>query len=189
MPGFSGPVETGKPKVERVRVFVSYAEEDIAYLEDDSLLGVLKESRKMRFWSDRDLKGSDLWDEVIKDQIKKSEIALVLVSEHFLGSEYCMNVEIRSFLGMDKPIFPVMLRRCKWRNHEWLNNRQHIPQGDETIEDNYADPEDRTLIFEKIRKDLGEQAEKIRKTRDQKASASSLTPPGEPSKPVDDAGS
>lgn len=174
---------------QRVQVFVSYADEDYAYLKGDSLLGVLKESDELLFWSDEKFKGSDIWDKEIKRQIEQSEIVLALVSEHFLASEYCMKVEVPRFLkkSKSKRIFPVMLSPCEWRRYKWLRERHHLPEGDKTIKNNFTDPVERKLLFERIQRELEELARPIREARDQEASSSSSPPPVEPSKPVDDA--
>jgi hypothetical protein len=80
-------------------VFVSYSHQDATYLERDSLLGFLKglERDHIELWTDRTIRPGELWDEVIKTTIQNADIALVLVSQGFLDSEYCQNVEIRNF--------------------------------------------------------------------------------------------
>jgi internalin A len=68
-------------------VFVSYSRQDASYLENDSLLGFLKglERDNIELWTDRTIRPGELWDEVIKTTIQNADIALVLVSQGFLG--------------------------------------------------------------------------------------------------------
>ena len=68
-------------------VFVSYSHQDASYLERDSLLGFLKglEKDDIELWTDRTIRPGELWDEVIKTTIQNADIALVLISQGFLG--------------------------------------------------------------------------------------------------------
>jgi len=154
-----------------VHVFVSYSHQDSTYLEQDSLLGFLKglERDGVAFWTDREIRPGELWDEVIKQNLQRADIALVLVSQGFLDSEYCRNVEIENFLSHKAHLFPVILSPCDWRRHEWLASRQFLPGGDKTIEEHYADSGSRKRLFLEIRESLRERAEAI---REQPAAAS-----------------
>jgi hypothetical protein len=109
-----------------VNVFVTYSHADRGYLEDDSLLGYLKglEKENVVFWTDRHIRVGEAWNEVIKANIQKAHIALVLVSQGFLDSDYCQNVEIRHLLAQKSHLFPIILSPCEWQRHEWLR-RDH----------------------------------------------------------------
>jgi hypothetical protein len=150
-----------------VRVFVSYSHRDASYLDGDSLLVSLKglEKEGVEFWTDRHLVAGEAWDEVIKRRIAESDIALVLVSQAFLDSEYCTNTEIQGFLARSAVLFPVILSACEWERHEWLKSRQFLPGGGETIEEHYVEPGKRKSLFHKIRQQLREQIERVRATR------------------------
>ena len=154
-------------------VFVSYSHQDASYLERDSLLGFLKglEKDDIELWTDRTIRPGELWDEVIKTTIQNADIALVLVSQGFLDSEYCQNVEIRNFLAHKTHLFPVILSPCEWRRHEWLKSRQFLPSGDQTIEEHFQDGGNRKRLFLRIRERLRERAELIRQGRHSSSSA------------------
>jgi TIR domain-containing protein len=124
-----------------VKVFVSYSHQDNEYLAGDSLLGFLKGLEKdgISFWTDREIRPGEPWDQVIKDKLQGADIALVLVSRGFLDFDYCQNVEIKDFLSRKKHLFPVILSPCDWRRHHWLASRQFLPGGDRTIEEHYQD--------------------------------------------------
>ena len=114
-----------------VKVFVSYSHQDARYLEKDSLLGYLQglEQDQVAFWDDRKIRVGESWDEVIKTNIRDAHIALVLVSQWFLDSDYCKNVEIKGFLAGKTHLFPIILSPCEWQRHEWLSSRQFLPGG------------------------------------------------------------
>ena len=69
-----------------VKIFVTYSHQDAEYLENGSLLGFLKglEQDGVEFWTDRNIRPRELWDEVIKANLGDSKIALVLVSQAFM---------------------------------------------------------------------------------------------------------
>jgi formylglycine-generating enzyme required for sulfatase activity len=149
-----------------VKVFVSYSHQDPEYLEDNSLLGYLKglEQESVTFWTDRNVGAGEFWDDVIKENLQDAQIALVLVSQAFLDSEYCQDVEIESLLAQQIHLIPVILSACEWKRHEWLRSRQCMPGGDETIEENYRDTGKRKRLFHEIRKQLRERVEIVRRT-------------------------
>jgi len=152
----------------KVKIFVSYCHQDEAYLAEDSLLGFLKglEREDLEFWWDGRIAVGVAWDEQIKARISESQVALVLVSQAFLDSEYCSNVEIGEFLRLNKDrgliIFPVILSACEWSRTNWLQARQFIPVGGETIEEQYTDPGRRKRLFLEIRQELRDCVERVR---------------------------
>ncbi len=148
----------------KVRIFVSYSHQDGKYLKNKSLLGYLRglEADDVEFWTDERITTGDLWDDEIKKRIAESDIALVLVSQWFLDSEYCSKVEIGGFLDQELVIFPVMLSACEWRLHEWLRTRQFLPGGDKTISEHFTESGARTRLFLDIRTELRRQIERLR---------------------------
>ena len=164
-----------------VRIFVSYSHKDPAYLRDDSLLGFLKgmsAETGVEFWTDERIAASSMWNDEIRKQLERSDIALVLVSQAFLDSPFCTEIEIESFLDSCRKrgllIFPVVLSPCEWERHTWLATRQFLPGGSETIEEHYTDPGKQKRLFLRIRKELREAVEGVRQAR-----AAATTPAAE----------
>ncbi|HWT03385.1 MAG TPA: toll/interleukin-1 receptor domain-containing protein [Pyrinomonadaceae bacterium] len=151
-----------------VNVFVSYSHKDREYLGDEELLGFLRglEKEGVHFWWDEALVPGDDFDDEIKGQIENSQIAVVLVSQWFLDSDYCTKVEVEAFLRHAREkglvIFPVILSPCEWQRHEWLRSRHFLPRGGETVETDYADPGRRKQLYLLARDQLRRQIEKIR---------------------------
>ena len=119
----------------------------------------------LEFWTDREIKPGELWDDVIKAKIQEADIALVLVSQAFLDSAYCQDVEIQSFLAHKKHLFPIILSPCEWKRHDWLSSRQFLPDGDKTIERHYTNSGLRKELFLTIREQLRHRVELIRQRR------------------------
>ena len=147
-----------------INIFISYSHQDARYLEQDALFGFLKglERDNIEFWTDLEIKPGELWDQAIKNRIQTCDMALVLVSQGFLDSDYCRNVEIEQLLAATKYVFPVILSPCDWKWHDWLASRQFLPDGDRTVEEHFRDEGERKRLFLKIREQLRERAELIR---------------------------
>jgi CHASE2 domain-containing sensor protein len=147
-----------------IKVFVSYRHkaEDARYMAEilDFLGGLHKES--IVFWTDEELNLGEHWDTKIKQSLAKSDIALVLVSQAYLDSDYCINTEISSFLERNVTIMPIMLLPCEWQRHTWLSERQFLPRNGETLAEHYQDQGKRQRMFLEIRTELRRQADRLR---------------------------
>lgn len=144
-----------------VKIFVSYSHQDGELLTE--LLGFLKglEDEGVELWTDRKIAPGELWDDTIKARIADCDVALVLVSQAFLDSPYCKDVEIRGFLERKVHIVPIVLSACEWRRHEWLSSRQFLPGGDKTVEEDYPEPGPRRRLFLDVRTRLRELIEQL----------------------------
>lgn len=147
-----------------IRVFISYSHQDDHYLERDSLLGFLRglERDDIEFWHDGEIATGAPWDEAIRQRIAASDIALVLVSQPFLDSRYCTEVEVAGFIASNTYVFPLILSPCEWRRHPWLHQRQCLPGGDKTVEEHYRDDGPRNRLFLDVREELRALAERLR---------------------------
>jgi CHASE2 domain-containing sensor protein len=153
---------SGPPKA--IKVFVSYRRkaEDARYMAEilDFLSALRREG--IEFWTDQELRLGDRWDTKIKQNLAESDIALVLVSQAYLDSDYCINTEISSFLERKVTIMPIMLSPCEWQRHGWLRERQFLPSSGETVAEHYQDEGQRQRMFLEIRTELRRQAKQLR---------------------------
>jgi hypothetical protein len=150
-----------------VKVFISYSHKDEEHLK--ILLEHLKvlQSEGISFWWDDAIVTGDDWNEKIKEEIEESHIALLLISQSFLDSEYIANQEVANFLEQHQGdrfvIFPVILSECKWYEHEWLKSLQ-LPAGGKALVEHYSDPERLESLLQEIRQDLETQAKKVKES-------------------------
>lgn len=146
-----------------VKVFLSYSHkpEDSSYMAEilEFLKGLQTES--VEFWSDKKIIKGDMWEHEIMRRLDDSDIAVALVSQSYLDSDYC-NTEIKMFLDRGTVIVPVILSPCEWNRHAWLSERQFIPAGGETIAEHYQDSGSRQRIYLEVRDSLREHAGRIR---------------------------
>jgi len=122
---------------ELTRVFVSYAREDAKWLDREyrfNLVPFLMESLKRQnvvFWFDKDLKPGDEFRRHIEAEIDQSQIALLIVSQAFLNSDFIEQHEMariadRAKLGQTI-IVPLLVEPCDWSEYPVLADRQMVP--------------------------------------------------------------
>ncbi len=156
----------------KIKIFVSYSHRDTEYIGKEGLLGFLKgleSNGDVELWVDEKLSGGDDWDEILKREVQNCDIGLVFVSQAFLDSHYCTNVELSTFLDRCRTdgmkMFPVILSPCEWELHPWLSKYQGLPTNGETIEEHYTEPGKRKRLYLKIRKELRTLIEQVREER------------------------
>jgi WD40 repeat protein len=119
----------------RTQIFVSYAREDSRWLQEDSLIPWLARSLKkdgVDLWWDREgILPGDEFRELIEKKIDESAVAILLVSQEFLNSEFIEHVELRRIetranLG-ELVAIPILLEPCGWDELQFLSNRQMLP--------------------------------------------------------------
>ena len=125
----------------KIKIFIAYSHHDKEFLADDSLLGHLRGleiEKDAEFWHDERIATGDLWNAEIQRRISESHLALLLVSELFLTSNYVINTEIPLFLKKRRDegmiIFPVILSACDWKFHDWLSQTQFLPKDGKNIQ-------------------------------------------------------
>ena len=116
-------------------IFVSYSHEDGRWFEDDSLIPWLARSLKKDgveiWWDRRGLSGGDPWRRTIEEQIDKAQIALLLVSQGFLNSEFIEQVELPRIKARaerkELVVIPILTEPCEWDEHDFISSRQMVP--------------------------------------------------------------
>ncbi len=132
------------------RVFVSYAREDRKWLDRDyrfNLIPFLMESLKRQnvvFWFDKDLKPGDEFRNHIEAEIDQAQIALLIVSQAFLNSEFIDKYEMSRIADRARQgqmiIVPVLVEPCDWSEYPVLADRQMVPGALPLIDFTESDP-------------------------------------------------
>jgi len=124
------------PTARQIYIFVSYSHRDEAYVNESTksvltFLGGL-EREGFVFWHDQKLYASELWDDRIKEELTRADIALILVSQHFLNSKYIRETEMPALLASRQmaglSILPLMVSASDWQSYPWLVATQHVPR-------------------------------------------------------------
>jgi formylglycine-generating enzyme required for sulfatase activity/GTPase SAR1 family protein len=121
-----------------VKIFISYAHDDDAYFRvfKKGIESHSKSSKnlKWKIWADKKISVGALWHDEIQKEIKECDAAILLVSAHFLSSDYIENQEFLKFLEKTEEegfiFLPILLSDCDFTQWEKLSERQFFyPQG------------------------------------------------------------
>lgn len=96
-----------------IQLFYCYAREDEQALE--TLVSHLEAAApsSLRHWYDRKLMGGDRWRQRIEEQLARSDLVVLLVSNHFYASSFITEVELPAALRLTRSgratVVPVLL--------------------------------------------------------------------------------
>ncbi len=106
---------------EALDVFISYSRHDEG-LKDELVkyhLKLLQREGKINTWQDRDIEAGAEWATEIKTNLEKADVVLLLITRHFLASDYCYETEMqravqRHYDGTAR-VIPIILETCGWQ--------------------------------------------------------------------------
>ncbi|OBP16513.1 hypothetical protein A5320_03665 [Rheinheimera sp. SA_1] len=115
----------------RLKVFVSYAHEDLAYRQKlQQCLNPLIRENKIELWHDSMIDAGSCWDQEIKRKLEAADVAIVLISSSLLASNYVNNEEMPALLARHKSnlvdMVPVLLEACMYECWQ-ANHLQFLP--------------------------------------------------------------
>ncbi|MBN8283562.1 toll/interleukin-1 receptor domain-containing protein [Zoogloea sp.] len=106
------------------KLFFSYSHKDEDLRNElETHLALLKRQGVISSWHDRRISaGSDI-DKTIDAELESSQIILLLVSAHFLASDYCFEREMARALEKHNEgsatVIPVILHPCDWHSAQF----------------------------------------------------------------------
>ncbi len=105
-------------------------------------------------WSDVAIPAGSDWNDEIGTALERSDIGILLVSQSFLGSKYCMGEEFRRMIEKRKSegytIIPVLLRECNFHLQDELNRIQFVKITHDDMEINDPVNKTRLVPFDKL---------------------------------------
>jgi tetratricopeptide (TPR) repeat protein len=157
-----------KTKTYCVHIFVSYAHEDKRWFDEKYkynlipfLINSLKKQSVM-FWYDKDLQTGDRFENRINEEIDKCHIAILMLSQPFLNSDFIEDKELPRIESRENRdelrVFPVLLEPCTWEENDFLSKHNMLP-GEPTPLINYTESESRWVavrheILVKLKKNI-----------------------------------
>ena len=176
-----------------INVFISYSHSDSRWFDSGSLIPRLTKSLEVsegvKVWYDKKrLVAGDAWQREIEEAIDQSQIAILLISQDFLISDFIRNTELllierRAEKG-ELIIIPILVGYCDWQTIPSLSKPQMIPGGPTPLVKFLGKPDEWDQVQYEI---LTQVQQQIRKIRDGSVAPSALTHPtqGAASEPDD----
>lgn len=102
-----------------IKLFFSYSHKDEKLRDElEKHLSILKRKGVISTWHDRKIDAGSILDKEIDENLKDSNIILLLISADFLSSDYCYDIEMNEAVKMHENnqavVVPVILRSCDW---------------------------------------------------------------------------
>ncbi len=103
------------------KLFFSYSHKDENLRNElETHLSLLKRQGAISSWHDRRITAGSDFDQAISSELESSQIILLLVSAHFLASDYCYEREMKRAIEKHENgsavIIPVILHPCDWHS-------------------------------------------------------------------------
>ena len=148
--------------MEKVHIFVSYSrQDDSRWFDEGSLIPYLARSvrNEAEIWVDRE--GIDAGEDFrkrIEAEIDRAHIAILLVSQGFLNSEFIQEVELprireRAERG-ELEVLPILTEPCGWDEVDFFFSRQMLPGKPTPLSDYVREESDWKHVRNEIRKAL-----------------------------------
>lgn len=104
-----------------IKLFVSYSHQDEELRKAlDVHLATLRRQGKIQAWNDRAIEAGEEWDALIKANLEAAQIILLLISPHFIASEYCYDLEMQRAMERHEAgtarVIPILLKPCDWQD-------------------------------------------------------------------------
>jgi tetratricopeptide (TPR) repeat protein len=128
-------------------VFISYSHKDEGW--KDRLrphLKALEQTGQLVVWDDRKIDAGETWYPEIEQAMARAAVALCLISADYLASDFCAKQEVPFLLERQERdgmlLIPVLLRKCPWRAHRWVSERQMLPRDGKSVQTDFRDDPD-----------------------------------------------
>jgi hypothetical protein len=91
----------------------------------------------LTIWADHHIEDGEQWVPKIVAAIRKTDLAICLVSPDYLRSDYCMNVELPCILKKNREeslsIMFVHVETCNYRIYDWVKDEQLSPSDGKSL--------------------------------------------------------
>ncbi len=122
-------------------IFISYSHRDTVWLEElrPHLVALARERQiEALFWDDTRIRPGSNWRDEIDQALADAGVAVLIVSKHFLASEFITTRELPPLLAAAKArqatILPLVVAACRYANHPELGPFQTVNAPDEPLE-------------------------------------------------------
>ena len=122
-----------------IQVFFSYAHEDEPFRDKLAKhLKLLERQQVISAWHDREIAAGDEWKREILEQLNQADIILLLISDDFLASDFCWDVELERAMerhaSKEAVVIPIIVRAVDWTSAPFAK-LQALPKNANPIDD------------------------------------------------------
>jgi molecular chaperone DnaK len=108
------------PNKDIKKIFVSYAREDKEWVGKlQKAFSILRRRGIITLWADRSISTGDRWETVIFENIDSSAAAIILISKHFLDSEFILDSELPRMAAQKEArglrLIPILVAHCPYQ--------------------------------------------------------------------------
>jgi hypothetical protein len=119
-PGTKKPGSSVQKSSGPISMFISYTHKDEDLLTQlEAHLASLRREGLIENWHDRKIDPGSEWQGEIDEYLASAEIILLLISAHFLNSDYCYDVEVKRAMERHESgkavVIPIILRPVDWK--------------------------------------------------------------------------
>lgn len=106
---------------EKVRMFISYSHADEKQREEfQKYLVMFERAGLIDVWHDRLIRPGQEWDKKISENLKSADLIVLLISQDFIFSSYCYDIEMTAAVSMhdngDAVVVPIILDHATWED-------------------------------------------------------------------------
>ena len=121
----------------RVEIFCSYAHEDEELRKEFvSSVALLRQQKVVDVWHDKEILAGGNWVGEIDEHLNTADIVVLLISRHFLNSDFCYAKELTRALEREATkeavVVPIIVRACDWEDAPF-GRLQGIPYGGKPV--------------------------------------------------------
>jgi TIR domain len=114
-------------------VFISYSHKDKEWMERLVVkFAVPKRLGWCNVWTDQQIPVGEDWDAKIDEVLRDARVAVILVSDNFLASDFILEKEVPRLLERrangNLHIIPVIADSCLWKTLSWLEKMEVRPK-------------------------------------------------------------
>jgi hypothetical protein len=114
-------------------IFISYSHDDEEWMRRlKKQLAAAVRANLCEVWTDCEIRKGEDWEPKIEHALQNARVAVFLVSENFLDSEFILNKEVPRLLERREEgklhIIPVIAGSCLWEVLPWLKKMQVCPE-------------------------------------------------------------
>lgn len=132
-------------QVNTLRTFVAYSRKDTAFRDQlHAALALHEHIGELSLWFDALVEAGQTWEEEILGRLERAHIVILLLSNDFWQSSYCMDQELPRALERrargECEIIPIVVRACRYDKHEIGKIQAICPNGKSIDEHDKPDP-------------------------------------------------